>query len=176
MRARFAFLAIAGLAIAGGSVSASPLIINGDFSQFTGTTGQFVTVNAGDSSITGWTVDTGSVDWINTYWTGADGNHSLDLDGLAAGVIHQDVALGAGEYALKFALAGNPDQSYDKVVKATVYAADNTTVLATQDYTFVQNGHTGTSMGWTDQTLAFSSSSDQNVRVQFTSLTDGSLV
>ncbi len=105
----------AGVAIFGSfavAVFAATTISNGSFE--TGIDpGVFATLTAGDNtSITDWTVNSGSIDYIGTYWTAADGAKSLDMNGLAAGSITQTLATVVGaKYDVTFSLSGNPASS-----------------------------------------------------------------
>lgn len=87
------------------------LITNGSFEQGYLPGGRDYTVYAPNSTtITGWTVSDGSVDYIGWYWQAAEGNRSLDLSGFSLGTIYQDFPTTPGtEYFVRFALAGNPD-------------------------------------------------------------------
>jgi choice-of-anchor C domain-containing protein len=110
-------------------------------------------------SITGWTVTSGSVDWINTYWTAQDGTKSLDMNGtpspevpLAAGTISQTLATAVnGTYVVQFYLAGNPDCGVGD--KSLTVSATGT---APQTYTFTNtDATTRADMGWTVQAYTF---------------------
>ena len=60
----------------------------------------------------GWTVASGSVDIVGSYWKPASGRQSLDLSGLQElpGTIQQDVATTSGKnYLIRFSAAGNPE-------------------------------------------------------------------
>ena len=118
MRKLMACLAVATTVIAG---TVSPRggawaigIINGSFkSGIAISPDPFKTLNATDStSITGWTITSGSIDYIGSYWTAQDGGRSLDMNGLTAGSISQHIAgLTVGHtYQVSFWLAGNPDR------------------------------------------------------------------
>jgi hypothetical protein len=63
MKTTFALFALA----AASPSFAATLITNGSF-ELGNTSGGFSTVAAGGTDITGWTVDTGSVDYISSYW------------------------------------------------------------------------------------------------------------
>ena len=81
------FLALALAAALCGAAHAAPFQ-NGSFE--TGPTpGGYVTLSAGDTQITGWTVTGDSVDYIGSYWPAADGSRSLDLSGNAGGGVAQ---------------------------------------------------------------------------------------
>ncbi len=110
-------------------------------------------------SITGWTVTSGSVDWINTYWTAQDGTKSLDMNGtptsdvpLAAGTISQTLATAVNNtYVVQFYISGNPacgPGSRDLIVSASG--------TAPQSYTFtITDATTRANMGWTVQAYSF---------------------
>jgi choice-of-anchor C domain-containing protein len=91
------------------------LVNNGNFAGNTSSPlpVSYTTVSAGDSTtIPGWTVLSGSVDWIGGYWqspTGS-GTGSIDLDGTSPGAIYQTITTVANQtYDLSFFLSGNPD-------------------------------------------------------------------
>jgi hypothetical protein len=56
-------------------------------------------------------------------------------------------------YTVTFWMAGNPDSNDDKVLALTVTGANGD--VQSQNYTFVQNGNTNTSMGWVQVTYTF---------------------
>lgn len=86
------------------------LITNGSFEMPAIPSGSFRIYSAGDASITGWTIVSGSVDLVSTaLFRSFDGNQSLDLAGNGPGVIQQSFATIVGRtYALGFAYANNP--------------------------------------------------------------------
>ena len=59
----------------------------------------------------GWTVLSGSVDLIGSYWSAPPtGGRSVDLDGNSPGWLAQTITFPhSGEYQLTFQLSGNPD-------------------------------------------------------------------
>ncbi|SNS79267.1 choice-of-anchor C domain-containing protein [Sphingomonas laterariae] len=161
-------LGVAAAVLMAGSANAS-LIVNGSFE--TGTTnpasGGFSTLASGDSTITGWTVSSGSVDWINGYWDAFDGTHSVDLAGSVPGAIEQTFATVAGQtYTVDYYLSGNPDggdiakQGLVAAINgATIFASD--TILgikapAHDDMQYLKNTFQFTATG-SSTTLQFSS-------------------
>ena len=63
-----------------------------------------------NTTIPGWTVTVGSVDWISTYWNASAGASSIDLSGRSAGTLTQTFVTSPGAtYTVQFDLAGNPD-------------------------------------------------------------------
>ncbi len=87
---------------------------NGGFELGT-VAGTYVTVNAGDSTtITDWSVATGTVDYINSYWQPSEGSRNVDLNGVTAGTITQNLTTVIGaKYDVTFDLSGNPDSTSD---------------------------------------------------------------
>lgn len=133
-----------------GVVNAASLSTNGSFE--TGTDpGVFSTLVAGDTTtIPDWTVVSGSVDYIGTYWDSADGDRSLDLTGVNAGAVSQTLSTVAGHsYTVKFDLAGNPEGA--PVVKTLNVDAGGVPTV----YTFDTTGKTLTDMGWQEKTYTF---------------------
>ncbi len=101
------------LALAGSAMAAA--FTNGGFNNTGGySVGAFVRLYAGTGTATaipGWTVTSGNVDWIGSYWQSADADgYSLDMDGDAPGAITQtfDTTVNA-TYFVQFSLSGNPD-------------------------------------------------------------------
>lgn len=135
--------AISAAALLATSVSAgAATIVNGSFEGAFSST--FQTLGTGSTAITGWTVASGSVDWINTYWQPAAGSYSLDLSGDDAGTISQQLTgLTIGQrYRVKFATAGNPDNA------PTVKALNVGAAVNNQTFTFDVTGSSRADMGW----------------------------
>jgi choice-of-anchor C domain-containing protein len=109
---RLGLIAAAAL-LSGIAVPASAAgFVNGGFEAGTcgAPAGSFTPVAAGNPCITGWTVESGSVDWINGYWQAHDGTHSIDLAGNQPGSISQIFDTVAGQlYSVDYWLSGNPD-------------------------------------------------------------------
>ena len=167
---KFAALTI-GLAVAAaGAAYAGPgpdLIQNGSFETnlYNGGATGYETVNAADdTTIANWTVTSGSVDLINTYWQAADGSFSLDMSGNGPGAIAQSFSTVAGHgYDVTFDLAGNEDGG-STIKQLLVSAGDYSDV-----YSFNITGHSRTSMGWTEETFFFIADSS-NTTLTFASL------
>jgi choice-of-anchor C domain-containing protein len=124
---------------------------DGDFPQ--GVAFQMLTSGTpGATSITGWTVTAGSIDWIDGFWTAQDGTKSLDMNGLEPGAISQTLTTSVNStWAIQFYLAGNPDCG-DGVKTLTVSA----TGAPPQTYTFTNtSATTHADMGWTLETYTF---------------------
>jgi choice-of-anchor C domain-containing protein len=124
------------------SSSAWAGLINGSFELGTDP-GSFKTLNPGATDITGWTI-TGQLDYIGTYWQASDGGRSLDLSGLSAGSIQQDIDTIIGStYIVNFDMAGNPDG--DPTIKQLTVEAVG---VDAQAFDFDITGHTKSNMGW----------------------------
>lgn len=100
---------------------APSLVWNGSFEQM-GTGEPYRTLYGGEPSpIPGWRVSWGSVDWVGSYWDAADGEHSVDLNGVEAGSISQVIATQPGRfYFVTFSLGasqqcGSPQKIFQVV-------------------------------------------------------------
>jgi choice-of-anchor C domain-containing protein len=157
-------LALATILSAGQRAEAD-FIVNGSFEQGTVNPGStFLTLAAGSTAITGWTVTPQSIDYVGGLWMASDGTRSVDLSGNAPGGIQQTFATTAGlTYSVLFDLAGNPEGP--PVLKtAEVSAAGKV-----QDFTFNTAGHSETSMGWTTMDFVFTATSSMTT-LSFASL------
>ncbi|MEQ1523234.1 MAG: DUF642 domain-containing protein [Aestuariivirga sp.] len=105
--------------IAAMPAASATLVVNGGFQagvpDFSGDEDRFEQVDAGDNTtLPGWTVGPGNVDWIHGYWEGSSGNlndYSVDLSGSANGTIWQTITgLVTNQwYELTFDVATNFD-------------------------------------------------------------------
>lgn len=133
------------------------------------TTGLVVYSGVDPALIPGWTVNSGSVDWITTLWTAEDGIRSLDMDGLSAGSISQTLTVHGGQtYDVTFWMAGNPDQGPG--IKTLQVSYNDAGPLQAQVYTFAATG-THADMGWTEKQFTFTATSGGGV-LRFASLDD----
>lgn len=106
MRSKRTALALLTLATASPAFAAS-LITNGSF-ETGAAPGSFTTESAGSTDITGWTIASGSVDYIGSYWAASDGARSIDIAGSAIGALSQSFATTAGQkYLVTFDLSSN---------------------------------------------------------------------
>jgi choice-of-anchor C domain-containing protein len=146
MKTTFALLALATTSPA----FAASLITNGSFELGT-TSGAFSTASAGSTDITGWTVDSGSVDYISSYWAASDGVRSIDIAGSAIGVLSQSFATTAGKsYLVSFDLSSNPDLSAPRDLLVSIDGG--------APIVFTHPGSTGSDaagMNWTAQSFSF---------------------
>lgn len=113
-------------------------------------------VPAGSTLITGWTVSVGNIDWLGALalscgWQASNGNNSLDLVGTGGiGGIQQTFDTVPGQtYTVAFDIAGNPGAP--PVIKPLAVTINGVTT----NFTFDTTGRTGTNMGWTTQSIAF---------------------
>jgi choice-of-anchor C domain-containing protein len=145
-------------------------ITNGSFENGAINPGSFVTLNSIDAtSITGWRVSTGSVDYIGSYWTASDGARSVDLNGLNAGTIEQTITgLTVGNtYRVSFDLAGNPDNG------PATKTLDVKVNLDSNNFNFtVPSGATHANLGWLTQAFIFTADNTSAV-LAFQSTTGG---
>lgn len=165
MRKNLLLTAIFALALA--CSARADLVTNGSFENGTYPGGVFATLNAGSNAITGWTVTSGSIDWINTYWQPEDGAYSIDLSGNQPGGLAISTNLNTvnGQtYVLSFWLAGNPDGP--PTIKPLTVNIGGVPHL----FTFDETGHTRSAMGWINETVTFTASGTTSL--QFASTSD----
>jgi choice-of-anchor C domain-containing protein len=148
------------------SPATAVILINGSFEDGPNP-GNFLPLNGGDTSITGWTVGAGSIDYIGTYWTASDGNRSLDLNGLVPGSISQLVTgLNAGSiYKVSFDLAGNP--AAGPAIK-TIDAF----IQSSHPYSFDTSTTNLGNMGWITESFTFKATGTSAL-LSFMSTTNG---
>lgn len=105
-------LLAASLALAcSGAAANAAIIVNGSFEAASvNPGGGFATLGTGSTAITGWTVTSGSVDYIGGYWQPQDGARSIDLAGNAPGALSQTFATTFGQgYRITYWIGRNPD-------------------------------------------------------------------
>ncbi len=103
-----AVAAILSVSLVGVTSAADPTVANGSFELGTDP-GAFRELSTVSADITGWTVSSGTVDYIGTYWQAADGVRSLDLNGSSAGAVRQSLVTTVGTtYKVTFSMSGNP--------------------------------------------------------------------
>lgn len=151
MNMRSTKTAVTLLALAASSpLLAASLITNGSF-EIGNTGGSFTTESAGSTDITGWTVASGSVDYINSYWAASDGLRSIDIAGSSVGALSQSFATTAGQsYVVSFDLSSNPDLRGPRDLLVSI---DGDGPLV-----FTHPGATGkdaAGMNWTAQSFSF---------------------
>jgi choice-of-anchor C domain-containing protein len=149
------------------------LVFNGSF-ELGIDPGELRQIDAPNSTaITGWTVESGNIDYYGSAWVAGDGNRSLDMSGTTAGTISQLVSgFTVGQtYRLSFLMAGNPGLIPPlpavKRLRATIGSSS-----AVQEYSFDATGHSAGDLGWILRTLNFTASSS-TMTLRFVSLTDG---
>ncbi len=154
-----AFGLLAGpLAVLGGPASAATTAFqNGSFEtgSYTDAGSGFMTLDANTTSataITGWSVTSGTVDWVGSYWTAENGSYSLDMNGNGPGAIAQTFSTVQGRtYSVQFYLAGNFE--CDPATRILDVSATGGTTRA---YRFAEpTDYSLTNMGWTGETYTF---------------------
>jgi choice-of-anchor C domain-containing protein len=159
--------------LAGSSVvmAAGNLLTNGNFElgNYNGDY-YFETVYAGGAQpITGWTVTSGDIDWINNYWKAADGAMSLDMNGYGPGTIQQTFAVSPNTtYKVTFDLAGNPVEGPE--IKALLATADS----SSKEFDFDVAGSSTSNMNWTSESFLFQSGATTQATLAFQSTTPNS--
>ena len=147
-----ASVALTGALCVAAPVEAASIIVNGSFEDGTnGPGGSWVTLQAGNASLTGWTITAGSIDWIGGLWQPHSGARSVDLHGNSAGTLAQSFATHIGQqYLVSFWMAGNPDGSpEEKTVRVT--SGD-----AAESFSFMLGpGISRQNMGWEQRSFTF---------------------
>ncbi|HSL76689.1 MAG TPA: choice-of-anchor C family protein [Candidatus Limnocylindrales bacterium] len=161
----------ASMAFVGSASAAFTGLTNGSFEDdgtYVDNLSGFQQLDAPNTSIDGWSVDAGSVDWIGEYWTAPDGDMSIDMSGANAGTLSQSFETTIGNtYTVVFHMSGNP-AGPPSVKTLEVSATGGTTGLYTHDTT----GTDLTTMAWTSKTYTFLATS-ANTTLTFTSTTAG---
>ena len=148
--------------------SSTNLVLNGGFESGV-TPGGALNLTAPDStSLSSWSVQTGTIDYIGSLWSAGDGVRSLDMNGVSTGSIRQQVTgFSPGRiYRLSFLMAGNLGAG------PTIKAIRASVGTNTQDFTFDITGRSLTQMGWTEKTMEFIPTS-VSMMLGFDSLTAG---
>ncbi len=155
------------------SPSYADIIQNGSFeNSTTNPGGYFVTLSAGNTQITGWTVLGDTIDYMDslTTWDASDGSRSLDLNGNGLGGVEQSINTVIGNtYKVTFDLAGNHTNLVLK--EMNVNAIGETT--QTQSFSFVTIGdHDDRNMDWVTESWTFTAD-DTITKLQFISTITG---
>lgn len=165
----FAVAFAAGIAVPLHGAQAVTLVNNGSFETGSSNDGNsgFTTLSAGDLSITGWTIVSGTVDWIGSYWTPAGGSRSLDMNGLNPGKIGQ--ALNGlvinQNYTVSFEMAGNPAGGPNPKTLSAGVGGD-------PSFSFDASNTSLSNMGWTLESFTFKATSSMET-LWFASTTAG---
>ena len=119
-----------GLAVvaATSQLASAATILNGSFED-TSPVGVFDTLPAGNGNIANWTIDSGTVDFIGSYWQAAEGANSIDMTGGSIGTISQLISglTNGVKYIITFAMSGNPDNgTSSKFMTVNVFAPAHT--------------------------------------------------
>ena len=149
------------------------LITNGSFELGSAIPGPFVTVyGPNTATISNWTVPANTnVDYVGGYWTAAQGNRSLDLNGSpGVGTIYQTMTgLTVGQaYQVRFAMAGNP-YVQPRYADLQVWVSAGGPPYASANFRFYVNGQDFNNMGWQYYTWKFTATSS-TITLGFTSL------
>lgn len=144
------------------SAAQAATIANGSFEAGTAP-GGFTTLGSGSTAITGWTVGSGTIDYIGSYWQASDGNRSVDLTGGSKGSIFTtitDLIVGTA-YRVYFDLSGNPaGQPTTKQLDVTL---SNPVTHENYQYNINTAGNSLADMRWVTHVLEFVATSSTSV-------------
>ena len=121
--------------------------------------GAFSTLTAIDTSITGWEVDFGQIDYVGSYWTAQDGSRSLDMAGSSGASSPSSISqtfdtIVATIYDVSFWMSANPFNGHLPNPKAVTVQINGVTD-ATYFYDGVSTGNTTADMKWELHTFSF---------------------
>jgi choice-of-anchor C domain-containing protein len=146
------------------------LLVNGSFEEGADPPAdKFVTLKKSSTTIKGWVVNQGTVDYIGTnHWQHADGKRSVDMCGVSRGGLSQTFKTTKGQqYRVTFSLAGDPYQDEQPFVKKLgVNAAGKNA-----EFEFDVTGRTFKNMGWVTKTWDFTATADETT-LEFVSLSN----
>lgn len=152
------------------SVPAWAQVTNGSFETGTQDPGaQWLTLNSGSTVVDGWSLDSGSIDYIGGWWPASDGARSIDLSGVTAGRISQPIpTIPGANYEVTFDMSGNADGG--PLVKLMTVTADEGQD-AIFSYDVAASGNTRSDMKWAPQRYTFVAEDDWTL-LAFTSQAD----
>jgi choice-of-anchor C domain-containing protein len=156
-----ALAAVASLSMAGSAFAFSG-ITNGSFESGSFTGAPYDEFAAGSTALTGWTIDSGSLESIGSYWPASDGTRSIDLNGCCQpATISQELGTTVGaSYVVTFDLSGNPSGG-PAVKTLTVGATGGSTEAMSFDV--VAAGATLADMKWSTREYSFDATSSTTV-------------
>jgi len=132
--------------------------VNGSFEGGPSPGSSSVTLGSGATSIHGWRVVAGSVDYFGSGWQASEGTRSLDLSGEAAGEIAQTFVTTPGErYVVTFDFAGHPGYGSGAGLRQMRVSVNNAAATS-EDYAFDTTGRTQADLGWVNRTFTFTAS------------------
>lgn len=139
------------------AVSVPPVFGDGSFETPTAPAKSFTTRTAGQT-IGPWTVTKGSVDHIGAgYWAAAEGDQSVDLNGVQAGGVAQTFATTPGtRYKVTYSVAAN--YVGGPVVKTGRVLVNG---QEAQSFSFDSTGKTAVDMGYSSESFEFSAAVPQ---------------
>jgi choice-of-anchor C domain-containing protein len=141
---------------------------NGSF-EFGSDPGMYTTLNIGSTNINGWTINSGSIDYIGAHWEASDGIRSIDMNGNEKGSISQSFSTTLGaRYKVTFDLSGNPDGD-PNIKLLTVSAASESKSFS---YDINHEGTTRLDMKYAPQSFTFTATGI-NTTLTFASAIEG---
>lgn len=143
-------------------------LLNGSFEMGTDPNtgaGQNIGMTAPDSTtVFGWTLSSGTVDYIGSRWVAGDGVRCIDLSGTSAGTIFQTISgfTPGLTYQLSFLMAANPEGGAPtRSLQADIGGAS-------QIFSFTGPG-SAADLGWAQRTFQFTAAAP-TLTLTFTSL------
>ena len=157
------------LVLTGSAFAAFSGLQNGGFEDGTHSGAGYDTLAAGSPALAPWTITSGQVEWIGSYWQPSEGTKSLDMAGNIPGNISQTIDTTVNNtYVVEFMLAGNPDGP--PFVKTLTVEATGT---AAASHSFDASSTNKDAMGWTPRGYSFVAKGSSTT-ITFTNTTAGS--
>jgi choice-of-anchor C domain-containing protein len=154
------------LLFVGASFAAFPTISNGSFESGPNP-GAWTLLPTGSTAIPGWTVSSGTIDYVGTLWQASNGARSVDLNGGNTGAISQTFPTIVGlTYNVTFDMSGNPDGG--PPLKTMNVSAGG--VPTAYSYNTAVSGNTRANMKWAPKAFSFTATS-ANTTLTFASTT-----
>jgi len=151
-----------------GATAQTAVFTNGSFENglYNSGSNDFNTLLSGSNDIDGWVVGGAGIDWINAYWTAADGTKSIDLAGTpnGPGRISQTFDTTPGRlYDVTFAMSGNPDDQATSPIKALLGFASSggSFTGGTFEYFITTGSFRIGGMDWSERSFQFLALGDQ---------------
>jgi hypothetical protein len=114
----------------------------------------------------GWTVTSGTVDFIGGYWQSPDGNQTVDMDGNNPGAIATTIDVpAAGTVTVDFDLSGNPDGGSSLKTLQVQLGSATPEVL-----TYTTGSNTHSDMDYVAESAVFNISTPGDLTLSFASL------
>lgn len=148
MRLRILGLLLAVVAAGPVTVGSAAIIENGNFEAGTDPGSGFRKIPS-NGSINNWTVSSGSVDYIGSFYQSDAGSRVVSLNGFEAGALSQDLTTSVGvQYDVSFQMSASPGRVSNNEIEVSVGDFIG-------QFTFDSSANTPAAMGYITKTFSF---------------------